>query len=285
MATLTTPQSPRAFFLSALLHAIAVLLLMLFAWWTNQRIKEPEQIFELVAGEGQDYMAKEAPTTTVSAPTIKAVIPEPKPVVVTPPPTPKIERAPDPVPKETPPPQPKKETPPPPKTVEKAKPTPVPEKAPEQPKMTFDKFTKEHGAPKTPQPKAPPPITPKKIDADKIAGRVASDSTNAVTKGAGGTALTRDELADQWALYQSMLIQRIRRSMQEAGFLDLRSVRVEFRISAEGEISGGRIVSGSGSSDFDEGVLRAIRSLGRVPPPPSGRAETLRPLINLREAE
>lgn len=285
MATLTTPQSPRAFFLSALLHALVVVSLLVVAWWTNQRIKPPEQIFELVAGEGQDYMAKEAPTTAVSTPTIKAVVPEIKPVVVTPP-EPKIERAPDPIPTpKQPPPQPKKENPPPPtKTVDKAPPTPKAQKAPEQPKMSFKDFQKEHGTPKAPQPKAPPPIKTKQIDADSIAGRVASSSTNTVKAGAGGTELTRDEIADQWSLYQSMLIQRIRQKMQEAGILDLRSVRVEFRISKDGDVTGARITGTSGSAEFDDGVLQAIRSLGQVRPPPTNRAEIVRATINLREA-
>jgi TonB family protein len=279
--TVTTPQSPRALILSVLLHVGFVLLLVLVGWLARQRVQPPVQIFELVAGAGDDYMAKEAPTTVAPPPTVK-LPPLPDPVVVTPP-APKITPAPEPPPpkQETPPPPPKKEpapkkelTPPPPK--EKTPPPPKIEKAPER--LTLDDFRQKHGAPKTPTPKAPPPVTPKKIDV----GRVAAATENQVKAGAGGTAMTSAE-EDQWKRYTALLVQRIRASMQRAGIIDLRTAGVQFRVSANGEISGATITRSSGSAEFDNGILEALRGLGRVPPPPSGRNELISTTIQLTE--
>jgi colicin import membrane protein len=279
MSTLTTPQSPRAFLLSTLLHVSVVVLLLLFAWWSKKKVEETPQIFELVAGEGMDYQAKEAPTTAAAAPAIKVDVPQPLPPVVTPkaqpkavetPPPPKVELK-----KETPP--PKKETPPPPK-VDKAPPVKI-EKAP--PKMKFEDFAKKHPQ-KTPQAKAPPPIKAKTIDADSIAGRVASSTTNTVKAGAAGTAMTAAE-EDLWGRYQAMLLQRIRAALLAAGIADNRSARVEFRLSAGGAISNARIIRSSGSGEFDAAVLQAFRSIGALGPPPTGGAQTLAVEVNLHE--
>ena len=65
MSTASTAHSPRAFMLSVLLHASVAIALLIFAWWSNRRQPEQPQIFELVAGEGNDYAALEAPTTAV----------------------------------------------------------------------------------------------------------------------------------------------------------------------------------------------------------------------------
>lgn len=283
MSTASTAHSPRAFMLSVLLHASVAVAVLVFAWWSNRRQPEQPQIFELVAGEGNDYAALEAPTTAAPpVPTVKIDLPDPVPIV-TPapqpePPRPVVERAPEPRP------VPREETPPPKKIEKKA-----PEKAQKKPepkreleRTTFDSFRKEHGDPKPVKARPAPKITPKKINADSIAGRVASDSTNSVKAGAGGTALTRAQ-ADLWAAYQAMIIQRIRRAMEAAGVTDLRSARVEFRVSAGGIVSAARITDGSGNRDFDNAVLTALRSIGTLGPPPTNRAETLSVIIEMRE--
>lgn len=282
MATLTTARSPSAFLLSALLHALIVVGVLVFAWWAQRRQEERPQIFELVAGEGSDYAATEAPTTAVpDLPTVKLELPEPPPVV-TPapapqPPPPRIEPAPQPAP----PPPPKRE-PPPPAPKQTLKIEKAPEPKPEQPRTTFSDYVKQHGAPKPQPQKAPPKISPKTIDGDSIARRVPSTTTNSATQGAGGTALTRPE-ADLWQAYISLIIQRIRRSMESAGVTDLRSARVEFRVSVDGRVSGARIIASSGSSEFDAAVLAAFRSIGLLGPPPTGRAEALAVTIEMRE--
>lgn len=283
MTTASPAQSPRAFLLSVLLHASVVIALLIAAWWSKHRQPEQPQIFELVAGEGNDYAALEAPTTAAPpVPTVKLDLPDPVPVV-TPAPEPQrapvIERAPEPKP------TPRETTPPPPKKVEKKAPEKVqkkPEPKRELERTTFDKFRKEHGDPKPVTPRPAPKITPKTINADSIAGRVASNSSNSVKAGAGGTALSRTD-SDRWSAYQALIIERIRREMERAGVTDLRSARVQFSVSALGVVSDPRITGGSGSSDFDAAVLRALRSLGTLPIPPSERAETLAVTIEMRE--
>ena len=284
MSTADPARSPRALALSVLLHASIAAVVLVFAYCGRQRPEEQPQIFELVAGEGDDYAALEAPTTAAPAiPTVQVDLPDPAPIVVPQPQpeqvAPKIERAPEPRP------TPREVTPPPPKKVEKKAVEKTVKKT--QPKAdakrtTFDNFRKEHGEPKTTTAKAAPKITPKKINAESIAGRVASGSTNSAKAGAGGTALTRAE-TDLWTAYQAFIVQRIRRAMEAAGVTDLRSARVEFRVSAEGVVSAARITGSSGNGEFDEAVLAALRSIGRLGPPPTGRTETLSVMIEMRE--
>lgn len=270
MARLTTARSPRAFLLAVLLHALLVGTVLLFAWWHQRNRPETPQIFELVAGPGNDYAAITAPAPDPVTPTVKLELPEP--------PAPKIERVPEP----TPPPKREPVPPPPAPKVKKAAPKieKAPEPKPAQPRTTFNQFVKEHGPPKTQAPKAPPKISPKTIDVDALARRAPAASD--AKRGAGGTALSRPEM-DLWEAYRSMIIQRIRRSMESAGMTDLRSARVEFRVSAMGDISGARIVASSGSAEFDAAVLAAFRSIGRLGPPPTGQAETLVVTIEMRE--
>ncbi len=283
MATITSPRSPRALVLSTLLHALVVVLVLLIGWWSKRKVEETPQIFELVAGDGQNYAATEAPTTAVKMPELKLEPLEPEPVVtpapqpepkqvVEPPPTPKV------TPKQEKAPTPKQETPPVKKT-EKAPPTPKQEPAPK--KIRFEDFNKKNPV-KTPTPKTAPKITPKKIDAEKATGRLAGATTNSVSEGAGGKALTRAEM-DLWDAYQAMLIQRIRRALEAAGMTDNRAARVQFRLSAQGAISNARITNSSGSSEFDAAVLQAFRSIGALGPPPTGGAQELSVLIELRE--
>lgn len=284
MATLTTPQSPRALILSTLLHALVVLAVLLFAWWSKRKVDETPQIFELVAGPGEDYQATEAPTTAAPAPTIKLDLPDPPPVVTpAPQPTPKVVEPTPPPKKEPPPPTPKKETPPPTPKVEKATPVPKVEKAPEPApkKMSLEDFRKAHGAPKTPQPKAPPPVTPKKIDVNSVAGKVASTSASESQTGASGTATKTDD--DLMGRYYALIRQRIRAALIAAGVTDNRSAQVRFQISALGAISSPSIVGSSGSSEFDAAVLQAFRSIAPLGPPPVGGAQTLSVTVNLHE--
>ena len=44
--------------------------------------------------------------------------------------------------------------------------------------------------------------------------------------------------------------------------------KVEFRIGRSGELRSSRLVRSSSYSEFDQLVLRAVRSVGKVPPPP-----------------
>ena len=54
-------RSPNAFFLSAALHAAVLAICFLIAYTFRQETKLPEKIFELVAGEGDNFGATRAP--------------------------------------------------------------------------------------------------------------------------------------------------------------------------------------------------------------------------------
>ena len=120
----TDRTSPHAFFASAALHAGLMALVLWFTWAHNRSSeKDAPQIFELVAGEGDNFAATEAPALGVAGGGIKLEIPgpptpEPSPVVEAAPPEPEpspVVAAAAPI-EEAPPPPPK------PKPVEKAKP-------------------------------------------------------------------------------------------------------------------------------------------------------------------
>ena len=71
-----TPTSPSAFLLSTVLHGAAVILALLLSYVTSQKEPAPTKILELVAGEGDNFAAKEAPALG-SAGGIKLTLPAP----------------------------------------------------------------------------------------------------------------------------------------------------------------------------------------------------------------
>ncbi|HRE04216.1 MAG TPA: cell envelope integrity protein TolA, partial [Opitutaceae bacterium] len=91
--------------------------------------------------------------------------------------------------------------------------------------------------------------------------------------GAGGTALERAE-QDLTEAYISMIIQRIRQSLEQADFSDELSVRVQISVSSAGTLSGVKILTTSGSADFDRAVLEGFRNVGDLGPPPNRKGET-----------
>ena len=268
---------PRSLGLSAFLHVALVGLLVFAAWWSRRVEKEQPAVFELVAGAGDNYAATEAATTTEEVPDITLKLPEPlpEPEPLPPQPQPRV------IPK---PPPPKVQ----PKVVEKKPPPikiePVPEKPPLKiepvpEKVSFADFAQEHGkpAPKAP-PKAPAPIRTKSINVGKVTAAVEST----VKVGAGGMAMTTQEVELSKA-YVALIIQRIRQSMEAAGINDVRSAGVEFRVSLDGAISNARVIDSSGSSKFDQAVIAAFRSIRPIGRPPTGRAEVFKTVIRLRE--
>jgi len=83
-------SSPRAFFLSALLHGGLAALVLMLTYVVQRATPETPKVFELVAGEGDNYAAREAPALGVEGGAIKLSIPEPP----QPEPTPVVEMAP-----------------------------------------------------------------------------------------------------------------------------------------------------------------------------------------------
>ncbi len=265
---------PQATTLSLLLHASAIGLLILAAWWSRRVHDDPPMPFELVAGPGDNYAALEAPAQPVTEPTVQLKLPDPPPVQERPKPQPKVE---------TPPPQPKPQ--PQPREV-KREPTPVKiEKAPEKPpvkvepapeRLTFNDFVAENGKPtaKPVKQTAPAPIRTKSIDVSSVT------NFTRVSTGAGGTAMTRQEV-DLTRAYVQMIIDRVRESMERAGITEIRDASVEFTVTLTGAIENPQIARSSGSASFDRAVLAAFRTIRPAGKPPTGRAERFRANVNL----
>lgn len=268
MSATTANYMPRGLSLSAVLHLGALGALIFVAWWSQRIDQDPPAVFKIVAGPGNDYTATEAPTTTAEvAPSVNVDLPEPLPKYVPPKPVPApvqpkpIERVPEPTPA----------------PIERVpeKPAPPIERAPT--KVSYQDFTQEHGAPKTPTVKAPPPIKLKQINVDRIVSE-----TDVISEGAGGTAMTAHEVSLS-KRYVAMIVQRIRDALERQGINDVRDAGVRFSVSVRGEISDARITRSSGSSTFDRAVLSALRNIPAVGSPPTKRAEVFQTVIRLTE--
>jgi len=311
---MSTTTRTNAFFASVALHA---LLLGLIAWFAyqahNASDKEPMQVFEMVAGEGDNYAATEAPAlgvpggvklpdipeppTPAPGPIAEAAPAEPEPAPV----TPIVEAVAPPV--ETP--VATKAV----KTPEKtAKPSPTEykpvnmakmvdriadkraaniekkikadkaaadaraakEAAANAKKMTkadFDRMNKGKGTTASQKPGGGGATSVKRIDSEGIAGGVAGGSTNNKTGGAGGKALTRQDIELSEA-YISLLIQRLKEAHKKPeGVSDLLQATVKFRLTSSGTVVSVTIISSSRNAEFDQSVLAAFNRISLPPPP------------------
>jgi len=287
-----------AFWISAAMHGLLlVVLFCMFYSWPEDDSKKPK-IFELVAGAGDNFGATEAPA--LGSPTgVKFEAPEAPPSP--PSPTPDPEPSPiTPAPPEPVPPTPvaPAPTPTPVKPTEVIKPKPVPKpvdmaklvtritqkradnikkKIEKDQKAAEDRAAKEAALDAKRMTKAEfdrmnrgsaARPGPTKIDAEGIAGGVTGGSTNNKSGGAGGKALTREQM-DLSDAYIAMLIQRLRQAHQKPdGLSDLLNTKVSFRLNADGSVSDVRIVRSSGNNDYDNSVLAAFRKV-RLPTPPA----------------
>jgi colicin import membrane protein len=108
----------------------------------------------------------------------------------------------------------------------------------------------------------------KRIDAEGIAKGVVGGSTANKIGGAGGKALTREDIELSEA-YISLLIQRLKAAHQKPdGLSDLLQATVKFRLTSSGSVVDVTIVSSSRNSDYDKSVLAAFRRI-TLPPPPA----------------
>lgn len=284
-------RTPGAIFASAALHVVVVALVVWFTWQANQP-KEMPQIFELVAGEGDNFAATEAPALGV--PGIKIEIPEPEPSPVMAEPSPVAPVEPVAIPVEA------KPLPPPPvhKPVNMAKlvdriadkraaniekkfkqeraaaearaAKEAKEAEAKAKRMTKEEFDRMNKGKTTPAQKvgAAAPIPTKRIDTAGIAGGVAGGSTANTTGGAGGKALTRQDIELSEA-YISLLIQRLKEAHQKPeGLSDLLQATVKFRLTSTGSVINVTILSSSRNPEFDQSVLAAFRRI-TLPPPPA----------------
>jgi len=297
---------PKAFFLSLGLHAALGAAIVFFSYYVRAHVKPPlPHLFELVAGPGENYAALEAPLGDDSSPAETAIrfdlpeFPEPEsrrsgndaaPIeqpeavpeppmqetapIESPPAVSPIELAPEP-----PKPEPPKPTPPP-RRSDNTAPKPPPPK-PEPKPMTKAEFDRLHGNKPNPTAVKPnanrPPPRVRQINTRGIVG-----GSPSVSEGAGGTALSRAE-SDLLEAYIALLRQRLRAAhVKPAGLSDLLQTKVRFAIAADGTLSNLRIVTSSGSREFDESVLAAFRKVRSIGPTPNGKADTWELTFKLR---
>lgn len=264
-----------AFMLSLTMHGAIVAVLIFLAYVLKVTAPELPKIFELVAGEGDNFAATEAPA--LSSPGITLDLPVPprivRPEPVPPQPQPREEVVPT-LPKPVTKPEPKKPT----ETKAVITPKPVPPKPKTMTKEEFDRLNKSKT---TPAPRNPAPPKVAKINTDEIVKGVVGGSQN-TKAGAGGRALTRDE-GPVMDAYFAMLRDRLRAALEKPpGLADTLVTTVSVRIAADGTLSGARIVRSSGSPDFDRAVLAAIART-RMPPRPDNKSELLTIPFHMKE--
>lgn len=267
------PENARsAFVLSFTLHGAVVALIVFFVYLLRVSAPEMPKIFELVAGEGDNFAATEAPA--LSAPGISLNIPSPpvvRPQPVPEPPREVVQRAPEVPAVKAPAPKPVETKP-----VVETKP------APPKPKtMTKEEFDRLNKTRTTPAPRTPAPPRVAKINTDEIVKGVVGGSQN-VKAGAGGRALTRDE-GPVMDAYFAMLRERLRAALEKPpGLADTLVTTIEVRIAADGTLSGARITRSSGSPEFDRAVLAAVART-RMPPRPDNKTELLAIPFHMKE--
>jgi colicin import membrane protein len=305
-------QSPGAFFASATLHAVLMALVLWFTWANNRTKDEPPQVFELVAGEGDNIAATEAPALGVPGGVKLPDIPEPP----APSPSP-VEAAPA-----EPDPSPVMDAASP---VEPVKPAPVKPASPEykptnmakmvdriadkraaniekkikaeqaraekaeaakaktMTKAEFDRQNKNKSLAAQRPGSSGAGTSLKKIDTEGITKGVSGGSTANKTGGAGGKALTRQDIELSEA-YISLLIQRLKQAHQKPeGLSDLLEATVKFRLTSSGAVTNVTIISSSRNSEYDQSVLAAFRRISLPPPPANLKTNDYTITFKMRE--
>jgi len=291
-------RMPAAFVTSVVLHGLVVAVLLLAAYSKSFESKPATKIFELVAGEGDNFAATEAPALG-SPGGIKLSVPAP-PVPRPEPVAPEVTK-PEPVP-EKPIPTPPVPTPPvpkPPMPVAPPVPKQEPVKSPTEPKPTTSKtktmaeqmrweairseskiktqIARDKAAEKkrleqeAKVAKAAAASAPR-VDVEGIVKGVQGGSTANKVGGAGGKALVRSDAPEMMDAYFGMLRDRLLKALDKPpGLSDTLVAEAEFRIGADGSIRGAKIISPSGSAEFDRAVLEAYSRV-RMPARPDGKS-------------
>ncbi|HWZ94099.1 MAG TPA: TonB family protein [Opitutaceae bacterium] len=274
-----TARSPSAFALSSLLHASVAAVVLLGIFYSQQGKPVQPVIFELVAGEGSNYAATEAPALgspdgppklsiaqTVSAPTpVAPMAVEEAPSEAAPIQVPdfakKLKRADA-------------------RALKKVEAQIKAEHAAEKKRLSKAEFDRLHGksaASKRASASTRAANVPR-IDAQGIASGVVGGSTANKTGGAGGKALQREEqsLVDS---YLAFLSQQLHTAFDEAkppGLSDRLEAIVELHILSDGTLADARIIRTSGSDEFDRAVLEAIARVRPLGTRPDGLDEVLK---------
>ena len=294
---------PAAFVTSVLLHGLVVAVLLLAAYSKSFESKPATKIFELVAGEGDNFAATEAPALgspggiKLSVPTPPIPRPEPvAPEATKPEPVPE---KPIPTPPVPTPPIPTPPVPKPPIPVAPPVPKQEPVKSPTEPKPTTSKtktmaeqmrweairseskiktqIARDKAAEKkrleqeAKVAKAAAASAPR-VDVEGIVKGVQGGSTANKVGGAGGKALVRSDAPEMMEAYFGMLRDRLLKALDKPpGLSDTLVAEAEFRIGADGSIRGAKIISPSGSAEFDRAVLEAYSRV-RMPARPDGKS-------------
>jgi len=328
-----TDSSSRGFLQALALHGAAVALVLGLGFVAANREPEAARIIELVAGEGDNYAATEAPALGVeggvklSVPAAAAPRPEPPALLRPPEPEPAPEIAPvasAPVAVSPPVPAPKApSTPAPP--AEKTPSAPGNEAVPnfkkkiqyeivrgdakaklqlrrereaeqrrlaeerkraaeDAKRMTKEEFDRAQRTKGGATKGAPSKVA--RIDGEGIAKGVVGGSTANRKGGAGGKALTStgEGVLDSYYAYFK---RELRTAFEPpAGLSDSLKATLEVRSNPDGSLSNARIAVSSGSREFDQAVLAAVRRV-RMPARPSEHraAETFEFVFTMRERD
>jgi colicin import membrane protein len=273
-----TARSPSAFALSALLHAGVAVVVLLAIFYSQQHAPERPVVFELVAGEGNNYMATEAPALGSPGGLAKLSLTQTVPAPV--PATPKVlevEEASTQLATIQVPDFSKKLKRADARALKKVEAQIKAEQAAEKKRLSKAEFDRLHGksaTPKTASASTRATNVPR-IDAQGIAQGVVGGSTANTTGGAGGKALQREEqsLVDS---YIAFLRQQLRSAFEEVkppGLSDRLVATVELHILSDGTLADARIIQSSGSDEFDRAVLQAIASVQPLGTRPDGLDE------------
>jgi TonB family protein len=273
-----TARSPSAFALSALLHASVAVVVLLAMFYSQHHAPERPVVFELVAGEGNNYMATEAPALGSPGGLAKLSLTKTVPAPV--PATPKVvevEEAPTQLATIQVPDFSKKLKRADARALKKVEAQIKAEQAAEKKRLSKAEFDRLHGksaTPKTASASTRAANVPR-IDAQGIAQGVVGGSTANTTGGAGGKALQREEqsLVDS---YIAFLRQQLRSAFEEVkppGLSDRLVATVELHILSDGTLADARIIQSSGSDEFDRAVLQAIASVQPLGTRPDGLDE------------
>jgi colicin import membrane protein len=311
-------HSPSAYTLSMMLHGafVAALLFTAFAF-KDETTRKSTEIFELVAGEGSNWAATEAPVlgtpegvkfpTPASPPRPQPVAPAPEPVAE---PSP-VSPAPAPVQAVAPPKVEPKKTPPPEKTIaqkiqqtaarkeraivtqhrreeaarakkeaaEKARREAA--EAAAAKRMTKEEFDRLNGK-KVAANTKPGTSSFEKVSTQGITGGVDGGTTNKA--GAGGKVLNRAE-QDQLDTYFAALKLKIKDAhVMPEGASNALSARVSFYVASNGAIGQVKILQSSGDDAFDRSVIAAFRATS-IGPRPDGRGDTREATFSMKDSE
>lgn len=288
-----TDRFPVAWMVSLTMHAAIAGLMFLLAYAAEQSRAETTKVFELVAGEGDNFAATEAPARGEPG-GIKVEVPEP------PAPKPEELRAPEVAPE----PESLAVTPAPPKPVEKplpklpnlskmiekkvdraeakAKATIAKKRAAEAKKLSKEEFDRQNKKKVAAKPAGVPKIA--KIDSEGIRKGVVGGSTENKTGGAGGKALTRED-GPVMDAYFALLRDRLRTALEKPpGLSDTLVTIVQVSVNANGSLTGARITKSSGSAEFDAAVMAAVAAT-QMPPRPDKKSETVSLPFRMKEQD